>query len=43
MKLPMTTARSIEVLIVGTVKEAMGKGAFDRQFSNQFGLRRRGA
>jgi len=35
--------RSIEVLIVGTVKNALSKGSFDRQFGTQYGLRRRGA
>jgi lambda family phage tail tape measure protein len=34
--------RAIEVLIVGKVKEAISQGSFDRQFSTQYGLRRRG-
>lgn len=35
--------RVIDILIVNKVKEGFAKGAFDKQMSQQYGLRRRGA
>lgn len=35
--------RVIEILVLSTVKEGIASGAFDRQFSQTFGLSRRGA
>jgi phage-related minor tail protein len=35
--------RVIDILIVNKVKEGFANGAFDRQMSQQYGLRRRGA
>jgi lambda family phage tail tape measure protein len=35
--------RVIDVLIVAKVKEGLANGSFDKQFSSQYGLRRKGA
>jgi phage-related minor tail protein len=35
--------RTIDILILGKVKEGFANGAFDKTLSQQYGLRRRGA